>query len=140
MNLTSDIDFAVNEKRESGRAVRILCVDDDVTICHLAAIVLTHAGYNVIMANDGCEAWKLLNSESFDLLLTDNKMPELSGEDLVFKVRQHGMDIPIILMSGQFAFSNSGENLLKEISKVVKKPFYPPELVEAVKLTLHAKR
>ncbi|MBE0544257.1 MAG: response regulator, partial [Verrucomicrobia bacterium] len=81
---------------------RILVVDDDDSIRQLNTAVLTRAGYTVDAAEDGVVAWHALNAESYDLLITDNNMPALTGIELLQKMRAARMCLPVIVASGTF--------------------------------------
>ena len=58
---------------------RILIADDDVDIRRFSFSILTQGGYVVSTVADGADAWQALNAVRFDLLITDNHMPELTG-------------------------------------------------------------
>src|ERR1035437_5060664 len=79
---------------------RILVVDDDVDLRKLNTQVLVLSGYQVNAAEDGEAAWEYLKANSCDLLITDNRMPRLSGRELVKKLRSANMILPVILASG----------------------------------------
>jgi DNA-binding response OmpR family regulator len=79
---------------------RILLVDDDLYARELNAGALIRSGYKVDTAIDGADAWKALNDDSYDLLITDNKMPRVTGLDLIKKLRSEDMTLPVILASG----------------------------------------
>jgi CheY-like chemotaxis protein len=86
---------------------RILLVDDEIGLWwdrNLAA--LSAAGYNVDTAEDGETGWEALQTTSYDLLITDNKMPKLWGLELIERLRDHGMTLPIILASTCLPFAS----------------------------------
>ena len=64
---------------------RILVVDDDRMICQLNSDVLSAHGYIVDVAEDGADAWDALQFNTYDLMITDNSMPNLSGVELLKK-------------------------------------------------------
>ncbi|MEE9451426.1 MAG: response regulator, partial [Gammaproteobacteria bacterium] len=80
----------------------ILVVDDDVTICNLLDRYLTAVGYRVKTVTNGEEALELIETQSFDLVLLDILMPEVTGRDVLIKVRQHHSpsELPIIMVTG----------------------------------------
>lgn len=78
----------------------ILVADDDASIRSLVAHILSNTGFVVEVVNDGAEAWNALMLRDYDLLLTDHEMPHLKGCDLIGRIRSHGPNLPIILMSG----------------------------------------
>lgn len=78
---------------------RILVVDDTITARILMKNILESAGYSVKTANDGTEALKLLEKDSYDMLVTDIEMPKMNGIDLTTAVRKNGLTLPIILVT-----------------------------------------
>src|ERR1700720_4218278 len=81
----------------SNPPLRILVVDDDIAIRQLSAEVLIRSGYEVDAAADGAAAWRALNSDSYDLLITDPNVPELTGVELLKKLRAARMSLPVIM-------------------------------------------
>src|SRR5690349_10149316 len=79
---------------------RILVVDDEADARYLECRLLARAGYVVDAAADGEEAWQVLRSVSYDLVLCDQHMPRLCGLDLVARMRGAGMAVPVIIHSG----------------------------------------
>src|SRR4051812_11828571 len=77
----------------------ILVVDDDSTILDLVTEVLEDAGYHVRRACDGWAAWQAIQDAPPTLLLTDIRMPHVTGSDLVMRARTHGYTFPILLMA-----------------------------------------
>ena len=78
---------------------RILIVDDEPTICETFSIALQACGHEVMTVGDGHEALKLLEHESFDLIITDLQMPHCSGIGLLESIRKTNPDARVILMS-----------------------------------------
>ena len=78
----------------------ILVVEDNIFIRRLNLEVLARSGYDVDTAEDGEDAWWALNTSSYDLLITDNQMPKVSGVELLKKLRAARMDLPVIMATG----------------------------------------
>ncbi len=80
---------------------RVLVVDDSMSSRTLQRAMLQTAGYEVTLAADGKEAWRLLQTEPFDLLVSDIQMPEMNGIELTRKVRSTAnlKDLPVILVT-----------------------------------------
>ena len=76
---------------------RILVVEDDPILLRLNSTLLIGAGYEVDTAEDGAVAWDAIQLKTFDLLITDNSMPNLNGIELIKKVRAAGIAVPIIM-------------------------------------------
>ena len=117
---------------------RILVVEDDADIRQLYSEALTGSGYLVDTAEDGEAGWKVLHAvrydpDCYDLLITDNNMPKLSGVELIKKLRFERMILPVILASGS-APINTG---WLQLEAVLPKPFSLDQLVQTVKEVLH---
>ncbi len=86
----------------SGDGVRILVAEDDDGTRATVARMLTRLGHTVLLAPDGQQALRLAEQHAgqLDLLLTDVMMPGMSGPQLAARLRQRGLDMPVIFMSG----------------------------------------
>jgi DNA-binding response OmpR family regulator len=117
---------------------RILYVDDNPALRRLGERVLKAAGYDVHPCDNGAEAWALLHSHPYHLLITDNQMPELTGLELIRKVRLAGMTIPIILVSGVINALSSDDLQWLPCGTTMGKPFSPEQLISSVRELLAA--
>lgn len=117
---------------------RILLVDDDVYARELNAGVLIRFGYNVDTAEDGAAAWKALHEINYDLLITDNRMPRVTGMDLIKKVRSEDMMLPIILASGTVPTEELNRHPWLQLDATLSKPFTLAELLDTVIEVLRA--
>ena len=111
---------------------RILVVDDDDDIRRFNAEALTGSGYHVEAAVDGAAGWEALNASRYDLLITDNSMPNLSGIELIKKLNAARMPVPVILASG---VPHPDESELR-LAATLPKPFTLAELLGTVKKVL----
>jgi DNA-binding response OmpR family regulator len=117
---------------------RILLVDDDEYAREINAGVLIRFGYNVDTAEDGAAAWKALNDHNYDLLITDNRMPRVTGLELIKKVRSVDMTLPIILASGTAPAQELKQNPWMNLDATLSKPFTLAELLDTVTEVLRA--
>jgi len=85
---------------QSRANLHILVVEDDISLRQLNTEALSGSGYSVDAAADGAAAWEALNIDSYDLLITDNDMPKVSGVELLRKLRAGRMDLPVIMATG----------------------------------------
>ena len=134
---------APDEKPETQRGRwRILVVDDEEDIRLLLEEILVKDGYDVVSASDGREAIDALESERFDLVMTDLVMPGLNGVDVMEACQRLRPPCPVIMFTGH----PSGESLLGLLSPgyaaLVTKPFSVSEIRETVASVLegHEKR
>ena len=86
--------------REVNPPGRILVVDDDSDIRGINATVLDHAGYRVDTADDGECAWEALGVSRYDLMITDNNMPNLTGMQLLRRLHATRRALPFIMATG----------------------------------------
>src|SRR5262245_9671435 len=90
-----------------GAVPRILVVDDEQHMCDVCMRILQRGGYDVVATSDPKAAvWTLRSDQRFDLLLTDIKMPEMSGLDLAHIARERDPAIAIIIMTGFASMEN----------------------------------
>jgi len=82
------------------RRVRVLVVDDSITTRTLEKNILETAGFEVHVAMDGLEAWRMLPENDFDVVISDVEMPNMNGLQLVTQIKSSQYrDIPIILLT-----------------------------------------
>lgn len=112
----------------------ILVVDDEDHIRQLAGVGLRRSGYEVLTASSGREAIAQFaeHADQIDLLITDLAMPEMSGEELIVKLRRTHPDLPVLLMSG-YSRSAVSEGLI-DLPTIgfLQKPFLLSELAACV--------
>jgi CheY-like chemotaxis protein len=85
----------------AGAALRVLMAEDERLAAEVIEEGLLEAGFKVLAANDGQEAFELAaNGAGFDLLLTDLKMPRLDGKELIARLRAERPDLPVVVMTG----------------------------------------
>ena len=115
---------------------RILVADDEEDIRRLISGVLAGAGFDVNATADGEEAWEALQHEHYDLLITDNEMPRLTGIKLIERIRDAGMSLPIIVASGFFSMEGVRDYAQLQIAAVIPKPFNIGEFLTTVRIAL----
>ena len=113
----------------------ILIVDDDPEIREIIAAMLDSIGYSVATANGANSAIAIIDSSPPDVILTDIHMAEGDGIELINGVRERGLDIPIVAMSG--GSGTLGTDHLAYAQKlgaaaIVDKPFRSSHLAEAI--------
>lgn len=108
--------------------MNILVVDDEPLICEIIKVYLENLG-SVKSAPSAIEALEVLKNEEFNLIISDFYMPEMTGLELVQKLRHENNQVPVLLMSG----SHVDENELLNFTDFIKKPTNPKELMEKVK-------
>lgn len=117
---------------------RILVADDDPSICNFSAQILIRHGYEVNAVADGAAAWEALNAGSYDLLITDNNMPKVSGIELLKKLRAARIPLPVILASGALPTREFARFPWLQPDAMLLKPYVIAQLLETVKVVLRA--
>jgi DNA-binding response OmpR family regulator len=115
----------------------ILVVEDNREIRHLSAEILIDSGYHVDAAEDGSVAWDILQLKSYDLLITDQHMPKLSGVELLKKIYTARMTLPIIMATGIMPTWEFAMHPWLLPAKMLLKPYTLENLLGMVKNVLH---
>jgi DNA-binding response OmpR family regulator len=120
---------------------RILVVDDQPQICRLAKDVLEPSGYGVEIAHDGRELLERYRAGSHALLVLDTLLVQLSGLEVVTKLRDRGDLVPIILMFGPRRDARRVEHFAFTYRvQLLRKPFGVGDLRAAVARALRENR
>jgi DNA-binding response OmpR family regulator len=115
---------------------RILVAEDEPSIRALHPGVLIHCGYDVDTAEDGAIAWEALNADSYDLMITDNKMPRLTGVELLKKLYAHRMALPVIMATGELPKEEFTRYPWLQPAAMLLKPYTIEELMGTVRKVL----
>lgn len=113
-----------------------MIIDDEIDITNLFKEILTNAGYHVEGFNDPLKALAEchINHDNYLLIISDVRMPKMTGIELVKKISEIDDNIKVILMT---AFDVTGEELKEvKIEKFLNKPVHLKKLVDIVKMSL----
>jgi len=109
-------------------AAKILVVDDEPSILRLLEEALTRWGYQVKCAGSGNEALEALRGDLFDAVLTDVRMSEMSGLDLLREIKRHDDSIEVVMMTGYPTIVSAVEALKEGAYDYLSKPVILDEL------------
>ena len=116
---------------------KILAVDDEPNMLRLLKTILTSkTNYEVMTTNNPLEAAKLLQEESFDLLITDLKMPLMDGMDLIEAVKKIDPALPIIMVTAYGTIETAEEAIQKGAYDYITKPFRQESILITLKRAL----
>jgi len=107
---------------------KILVVDDEPSILKLLKEALTQWGYQVACVGTGSEALEAIRTELFDAAITDIRMPEMSGLDLLREIKRHDDSIEVIVMTGYPTIASAVEALKEGAYDYLSKPLILDEL------------
>lgn len=118
----------------------VLVADDEAHILHVVSLKLANAGFEVITARDGDEAFEALCGANVHLVITDFQMPGMTGLELARRIhREPGKaQLPMILLTAHGLALEQVELSRAGISACISKPFSPRELLSRVYELLEA--
>ena len=114
----------------------ILMVDDDSSIRKISAQALADSGYRVDAAEDGSAAWEVLQTQEFNLLITDHLMPKVSGVELLQKLHAVRMALPVIMITGAVPHEEFARSPWLQPAATLIKPYTIAELLGMVREVL----
>ena len=109
--------------------VRVLVVEDEALLRDMLADALTLARAHVTAAQDGSVAWRAWQAGAFDFVLSDHRMPDCTGYELLQRIRASGSSVPFILVSGQGLEAMEKELARDPRVRLLPKPFEMPRLL-----------
>jgi len=118
---------------------KILVVDDDADMREFLEIMLTEEGYNIVCAKEGKQALNLCKKTSFDLIITDLRMPKLDGIDFIKKAKEISPESLVILITAYASPDTAVAAMEEGAIDYVEKNFDVEEFKELVKETLEKK-
>ncbi len=111
----------------------VLVVDDTKNIKNLLTTCLTLNGYSVLTASNGFDAMEILKNSRVNLVFLDIKMPELSGTEVLKRIRAMGIDTPVIIMTAFATVKNAVECTKLGAVTYLQKPFTTDKVKSVLK-------
>ena len=118
---------------------RILVVDDEESMRQLLEIALGKDGHRITLADSGKAATKLIDQNSFDLVISDIKMPDMSGVDVLRHVKETEPGTPVIMVTAYASAETAVEGLRLGAYDYLTKPFKVDELKANIRNALEKK-
>lgn len=107
-------------------SMRVLVVDDFSTMRRIVKNILRQLGFtNIVEADDGTTAWETLNKDKIDFIISDWNMPNMTGIELLRKVRasEEFSDLPFLMVTAEAQQENIIEAVQAKVSNYIVKPF-----------------
>lgn len=114
----------------------LLIVDDEPSILKILTLILSKSVTHIQTASNGKEALEILNSGTIYAVLSDINMPVMNGLELLFHVRDRGMDIPFVFLTAYADKEKSVEALRLGATDFLEKPFEPETVIEVIRKVL----
>ena len=139
---TSDLEKAFDRVLDYARSPRkrLLVVEDNEVERQGIVELLSHGNVDIVTAGSGAEAWETLRSEKFDCMVLDLRLPDISGFELLERIRQDSdlQELPIVVFTGKDLTSADEVQLARMAESVVVKGVQSPErLLDETSLFLH---
>jgi len=119
---------------------RVLIIEDDPVFAASCADILSTAGYSPVVAHGGDEGIRCALGEKFDLIITDLRLPDADGLELVKALMEKGRAAAFIMITGHPTLSVAVEAVRSGVSAFLEKPFPPEDLLEAARRALEEAR
>lgn len=114
--------------------IRVLLVDDEEAIARSLGRLLEATGYAVTAAHDGFEAMTAMKAVSFDVIVSDIRMPKMDGLTLLRSIRGRDLDIPVVFLTGSPTIETAAEAVERGAFRYLTKPVATEELVRVIEL------
>jgi DNA-binding NtrC family response regulator len=111
---------------------KILVIDDEAIVRTSCSRSLSPEGYEVKLSQNGADAMKMLEEESFDLVLTDLKMPDIDGIEVLKMIKQRWPQTEVIVVTGYQTVDTAVKSIKLGAFDYLEKPFTPDSLIAAV--------
>ncbi len=118
--------------------INILIIDDDVTFCLMLQTLLEKNKYRVTTVFSPIEAKRIIQEKEFDIVMTDLRMPDMSGMDLIRLIKNQAPASQIIMMTGYADIATAIESIKKGAFNYIPKPLNPDEVLNVIKEALQA--
>lgn len=120
----------------SDKPVRVLFVDDDVVTCRVMKRNCDTVNYDCKVFQRAADCLAEFENNGADVIVTDLRMPGMTGFELLSQLRQLDQDVPVLVMTGYSSVENAVEAMKRGASDFIKKPFDFPELKLLMERTL----
>ena len=111
----------------------VLLIDDDESLRRVVEYNLHEEGYGVLTAVDGAAGWRMFQAEAVDLVLTDVRMPEMDGVEVLTRIKAMQPDVPVIMLTAHGTIDSAVEAMKLGAFDYLTKPFNREQLKAAVR-------
>ena len=126
-------------KSKINKSVQLLLVDDDPNMQRMVALFLNKKNFDLEIAGNGRKALEMLDSNKYDLIISDMQMPLMDGAELLQKIRVKKIKTPVILISAYTSLDMPNEANTSDFAAVLFKPFDSSNLINTIGKVLKIK-
>ena len=119
--------------------MQILLIDDDINLSRVLSYQLQKNGYDTKTANSGSAGLELFNKNSFDIVITDIQMPDISGIDVLKNIRRINAKVVVIIITAHGSVDNAIEACKIGANDYITKPFGQEQLLFTIQKSIQLK-
>ena len=116
-------------RRADGNPINVLVVDDEAVLAEMVSMALRYEGWNIATACDGASALESARTQRPDVVVLDVMLPDMSGLDVLRKLREQNQQLPVLLLTAKDAVEDRIAGLTAGGDDYVTKPFSLEEVV-----------
>jgi two-component system, OmpR family, response regulator len=116
-------------RRADGNPINVLVVDDEAVLAEMVSMALRYEGWKIATAGDGASALESARSQRPDVVVLDVMLPDMSGLDVLRKLREQNPQLPVLLLTAKDALEDRIAGLTAGGDDYVTKPFSLEEVV-----------
>lgn len=121
---------------EEEKKAKVMIVDDNLEVAESIRDYLILKNFEVMICSEAPQALVELKKETYHVVLLDLRMPKMSGEEMLRRMREHGWDIPVIILTAYPSIKSAIETLKLEAFDYIEKPFKMSEVVGTIKAAI----
>lgn len=133
---TNDTELENSERPTTASKQRILVADDDPQMQLAIKTCLSRKDFDVTVVNNGTSALEVCERENFDLIITDQQMPQMSGTELLGCLERKGIETPVIMITAYGTITQAVEAMQSGAADFITKPFSSTDLERIVERVL----
>lgn len=111
---------------------KVLVIDDEQIVLDSVIKILSSGPYTVDITLSGQEGIRRVLKNDYDLVLTDVRMPDISGKLVLYEIKRHKPSLPVVIITGFSSIGSARETMKMGASDYLEKPFSPDELLRVV--------
>lgn len=120
-----------------GEKKRILVIDDESIVRISCKKILSPEGFDVELASDGYEAIELIKKQTYDIIITDLKMPKMDGLEVLEWIKKNSPSSKVIVITGFSTPEIAEKAIATGATRYLEKPFTPETLLSAVQSVIN---
>ena len=125
-----------SDMKTEKKDIRLLIVEDEVTLAGIISDTLSENGFEVRVAHDGIEALKAMETFSPEIIVTDIMMPRMDGYTFVSRIREDGFCMPVLFLSARSGTDDVVKGFETGAGDYIRKPFAMKELIVRIRSLL----